>query len=262
MTGIVSYDRANASRVDRQYAAPSLVLQRIRTLQAMALRPGQRVLDIGCGPGYLTAEIAGQVGAKGRVVAIDTSRPMLDIARERCAGLGTVEFHRASAESLPFPEASFDVAAAVQVYLFVADPERSIRELARVLRPGGTAVVVDTDWDSVVWRSSDCARMDRLLRAWCKRFANARTARILPGLLSRTGMKIGHIEAIPLVELAPDEISYSGSQIAELARYVTATGEVAADEAQAWQQDLRLLAEKNEYFFSLNRYLFAARKPH
>lgn len=261
MTGIVSYDRANASRVDRQYAAPSLVRQRKRTLQAMALRRGQQVLDIGCGPGYLASEIAAQVGTEGRVVAIDSSRPMLDIARARCAGLGSVGFQRADAAMLPFSDASFDVAAAVQVYLFVADLERAIRELARVLRPGGLAVVVDTDWDSVVWRSSDHARMERLLGVWCKRFINARTARLLPGLLIRSGMKIECIDAIPLIELAPDDISYSGSQIEELTRYITATGEIAADEAQAWKQDLHRLATDNEYFFSLNRYLVAARKP-
>lgn len=258
---MVSFDSANAQRVDRQYAAPAMVEQRRRTLEAMALQPGQTALDIGCGPGYLTLEMARQVGAGGRVIAVDTSQPMLDIARARCAGVEQIEFHLADAAALPCPDASIDVAAAVQVYLFAQDLAVVVRDLARALRPGGRAVVVDTDWDSVVWHSSDRDRMERLLAAWMRRYANAHVARLLPGALRRAGLKVGHADAIPLVELDPQENTYSGNQIAELARYVVAKGGIPAAEANAWEEDLRALAKQGEYFFSLNRYLFVAGKP-
>jgi ubiquinone/menaquinone biosynthesis C-methylase UbiE len=258
---IVSFDSANAQRVDRQYATPALVEQRRRTLDAMALQPGQTALDIGCGPGYLTLEMARQVGASGRVIAVDTSQPMLDIARARCAGEDQVEFHPADAAALPCPDASIDVAAAVQVYLFVPNLEAVVRDLARVLRPGGRAVVIDTDWDSVVWHSGDRDRMERLLGVWMGRYANARVARVLPGTLRRAGLKVEHAGAIPLVELDPGENTYSGNQVTELARYVVAKGGIPAAEAAAWEEDLRALAKRGEYFFSLNRYVFVASKP-
>jgi arsenite methyltransferase len=261
MNNIFSRDSANAQRVDRQYAAPLLVEQRRRTLEIMALQPGQTALDIGCGPGYLTLDMARQVGARGRVIAVDTSQPMLDIARARCAGVDPIEFHLADAAALPCPDASIDVAAAVQVYLFARDLDVVVRDLARVLRPGGRAVVIDTDWDSVVWHSSDRHRMERLLEIWMQRYANARTARLLPGTLRRAGLEIEHADAIPLVELDPGEISYSGSQVTELARYVVSKGGVPAAEANAWEDDLRSLAKRGEYFFSLNRYVFVASKP-
>ena len=261
MSTTVSFDSANAQRVERQYAAPALVEQRRRTLEAMALQPGNTALDIGCGPGYLTLEMARQVGTRGRVIAIDTSEPMLDIARARCAGLGQVEFHLANAAALPCPDASVDVAAAVQVYLFVPDLEAVARELARVLRPGGRAVVVDTDWDSLVWRSSDRERMERFLALWMRRYANARVARLLPGALRRAGLTVEHAGAIPLVELDPAENTYSGSQIHEFAHYMATKGGIPEAEAQAWEADLRALAARGDYFFSLNRYVFVARKP-
>jgi len=261
MSNIFSKDSANAHRVDRQYAAPALMEQRRRTLEIMALQPGQIALDIGCGPGYLTLEMARQVGARGRVIAVDTSPPMLDIARARCAGLDQIEFHLADAAVLPCPDAGIDVAAAVQVYLFAPDLDVVVRDLARVLCPGGRAVVIDTDWDSVVWHSSDRDRMERLLAVWTQRYANARIARLLPGALRRAGLKIEQAGAIPLVELDPGENTYSGSQVTELARYVVSKGGVPAAEAHAWEEDLRSLAKRGEYFFSLNRYLFVASKP-
>jgi SAM-dependent methyltransferase len=205
--------------------------------------------------------MAQQVGAGGRVIAVDTSQPMLDIARARCAGVDQIEFHLADAAALPCPDASIDVAGAVQVYLFAPDLAAVVRDLVRVLRPGGRAVVVDTDWDSVVWHSSDRVRMERLLAVWMRRYANARVARLLPGTFRRAGLKVEHAGAIPLVELDPGEISYSGNQITELARYVVSKGGIPAAEANAWEEDLRALAKCGEYFFSLNRYIFAAGKP-
>jgi len=261
MNGTVSFDSANAQRVDRQYSAPPLVEQRRLTLEAMALRSGQTALDIGCGPGYLTLEVARQVGAQGRVTAVDTSQPMLEIARARCSGVDQIAFHLADAAALPCPDAGIDVAAAVQVYLFVPDLDAVARELARVLRPGGRAVVVDTDWDSLVWHSSDRERMERFLALWMRRYANARVARLLPGALRRAGLNVEHAGAIPLIELDPAENTYSGSQIPEFARYMATKGGVPEAEAKAWEADLRALAARGEYFFSLNRYVFVARKP-
>lgn len=261
MSNILPGDSANAQRIDRQYAAPSLVEQRRRTLETLALQPGQTALDIGCGPGYLTLEMARQVGTRGRVIAVDTSQPMLDIARARCASLDQIEFHLADAAAVPCPDASVDIAAAVQVYLFASDLDVVIRDLARVLRPGGRAVVIDTDWDSVVWHSSDRDRMERLLAVWMQRYVNARVARFLPGSLRRAGLEIERVEVIPLVELDPGENTYSGSQATELARYVVSKGGVPAAEASAWEGDLRSLAKRGEYFFSLNRYVFLATKP-
>jgi ubiquinone/menaquinone biosynthesis C-methylase UbiE len=103
--------------------------------------PGRHVLDVGCGPGALVAELVSRVG-EGSVAAVEPSAPFVAAARERFPG---VEVHRASAESLPFPDASFDAALAQLVVHFMADPVGGIREMARVTRPGG--VVAACVWD-------------------------------------------------------------------------------------------------------------------
>ncbi len=96
---------------------------------------GQRVLDVGCGPGVLTAELVGRVGAE-RVTAIDPSEPFVAATRERHPG---VEVHQARAESLPFPDAAFDASIAQLVVHFMTDPVVGLTEMGRVTRPGGIA---------------------------------------------------------------------------------------------------------------------------
>ena len=103
--------------------------------------PGQRVLDVGSGPGSLTAELVARVGA-GNVTAIDPSEPFVEAARARNPG---VDVRHGSAEALPFAEGTFDAALAQLVVHFMTDPLAGVTEMARVTREGG--VVVACVWD-------------------------------------------------------------------------------------------------------------------
>jgi SAM-dependent methyltransferase len=102
---------------------------------------GQRVLDVGCGPGALTAELLRRVGA-GALAAVEPSDAFVAAARERHPG---VDIRQASAEELPFADDEFDVALAQLVVHFMDDPVRGLREMRRVTRPGGT--VAACVWD-------------------------------------------------------------------------------------------------------------------
>lgn len=102
---------------------------------------GQRVLDVGCGPGALTGELVARLGAPS-VTAADPSEPFVAAARSRHPGVEVVE---APAEDLPFPDATFDRALAQLVVHFMVDPVAGLQEMARVTRPGG--VVAACVWD-------------------------------------------------------------------------------------------------------------------
>ncbi len=102
---------------------------------------GQRVLDVGCGPGALTSELVARLGAPS-VTAVDPSPPFVEAARARHPG---VEVHQASAEELPFADDAFDVSLAQLVVHFMADPVAGLTEMRRVTRPGG--VVAACVWD-------------------------------------------------------------------------------------------------------------------
>jgi SAM-dependent methyltransferase len=113
------------------------------------LRPGLAVLDVGCGPGTITADLARLV-APGRVTAVDVSEAVLDEAR-RAAGLANVEFAVADVHALDFPDGSFDVVHAHQVLQHVGDPVGALREMRRVCRPGGIVAVRDSDYAAMTW---------------------------------------------------------------------------------------------------------------
>lgn len=106
-----------------------------------ALERGDRALDVGCGPGALTAELVRRLGA-GAVAAVDPSEPFVAAARERHPG---VEVRQAAAEQLPFADNAFDAALAQLVVHFMTDPVAGLGEMRRVTRPGG--VVVACVWD-------------------------------------------------------------------------------------------------------------------
>ena len=104
-------------------------------------REGQRVLDVGCGPGALTTELVSRLGAAS-VTAVDPSAPFVEAARARHPG---VEVHEASAEELPFADDTFDASVAQLVVHFMSDPVVGLSEMRRVTRPGG--VVAACVWD-------------------------------------------------------------------------------------------------------------------
>ncbi|MFD9126470.1 methyltransferase domain-containing protein [Kitasatospora sp. NPDC059571] len=117
------------------------------------LRPGMRLLDVGCGPGTITADLAEALGPTGRVVAVDTSAEILAEAA-RCAaarGLDTVAVERADVHRLPYADGSFDVVHAHQVLQHLADPVAALREMRRVTAPGGLVAVRDADYAAMTW---------------------------------------------------------------------------------------------------------------
>ncbi|MDN3293922.1 methyltransferase domain-containing protein [Streptomyces ficellus] len=117
------------------------------------LRPGLDVLDVGCGPGTITADLAALVAPGGRVTGVDASGEVLEQARAavRERGLDNVRFAVADVHALDFPDDSFDVVHAHQVLQHVGDPVRALREMRRVCRPGGVVAARDSDYAAFAW---------------------------------------------------------------------------------------------------------------
>jgi len=121
----------------------------------LSLRAGQQVLDVGCGPGALTQELARHLGVEA-ISAVDPSESFVTAVRERVPG---IDAHRATAEELPFTDDRFDCTVAQLVVHFMTDPVAGLAEMARVTRPGG--LVAANVWDhgtgagplSLFWRA-------------------------------------------------------------------------------------------------------------
>jgi SAM-dependent methyltransferase len=116
------------------------------------LRPGLSLLDIGCGPATITADLAARV-APGRVCAVDISAEAVDLARTEvhARNLSNVSFATADVHALEFPDDAFDVVHAHQVLQYVADPVLALHEMRRVCTPGGIVAVRDADYAGFIW---------------------------------------------------------------------------------------------------------------
>lgn len=139
MDGAATF-RAPAEAYDRFVGRYSRELARA-LIDAAALASGDRALDVGCGPGALAAELVARLGAE-RVAAVDPSPGFAEACRSRLPG---VDVRSASAEALPFPDATFDRTLAQLVVNFMTDPPAGVAEMRRVTRPGGT--VAAAVWD-------------------------------------------------------------------------------------------------------------------
>src|SRR5579863_6595514 len=114
-------------------------------------RPGGRILDVGCGVGDDVRMLADIVGPTGRVVGVDHSPAMIEIAASRMLGSsGPVEFHLGDAHQLDFPAGSFDACRTERTLSHVADPLQVIREMTRVAKPGAPIVALEPDWDTMI----------------------------------------------------------------------------------------------------------------
>ncbi len=148
----------SARRYMHGHAESVLRSHRTRTAENSAgyllpeLRPGMSLLDVGSGPGTITADLAGLV-APGRVTALETSERVLQYTRDEVAarGVSTVDFIVGDVLALDFPAGSFDVVHAHQVLQHVADPVAALREMIRVTRPGGVVAARDGDYGGFIW---------------------------------------------------------------------------------------------------------------
>lgn len=153
--------QVDAARAYEALFVPALFGQWTPTVaDAAQIQPGQRVLDVGCGTGILAREIASRIGSTGRVVGIDPSPGMLALAKERGP---SVEWRQGVAESLPFPDQSFEAVVSQFALMFFADRHQALREMLRVLTAGGRlAVAVWGSLDSMPAYAAEVALLDRL----------------------------------------------------------------------------------------------------
>lgn len=256
----LEYDHAMSVMQRKVAMTPDMVDQRERVMRALRLRSGERVLEVGCGNGLLAGEMARQVGLEGRITGVDISAPMIAMARDANIGRANVEFTKADAARLPFADASFDAAVTVQCLCFVPDVRLALAEVFRVLRPGGRLVVLDTDWDTLVWNSDRPDLMRTMTEIYKAVYVDARLPRSLSKHLLASGFDLTSREQFAILNWQLDADSYSGHQIA-FTREVALASDPAA-QIDLWIDSIRSVAEAGCYFFNLNRYIFSAtRRP-
>jgi SAM-dependent methyltransferase len=253
----LSFDDEGTRAIERAYLTADVERQRAETLALLAPGPGERILDVGSGPGFLLARLAAAVGPGGMVRGLDPSAAMNSAASARCVAYEQVTIAEGGAESLSYPDAVFDAVVSTQVYEYVADLPRAFAEVARVLRPGGRVLVLDTDWDSVVWAVADRERHRRVMTAWEAHLIDPHLPVSLARRLTEAGLTVTAQHTIPILNPTRDPDTYSGHTLRTIGEYVRGRDGLTAEDVAAWQADV--LAD--DYFFSINRYCVLAQRP-
>ena len=258
----LAFDEDVARQIEALYLTRDAARRRRLVREALGTQPGDRVLDVGCGPGFYCLEIATEVGSEGRVVGIDAAEPMLELARRRCEAFGNVTFKRGDVTSIPVESESFDRAICVQVLEYVEQATEALTEIKRTLCPGGRVVIWDIDWGTVVWHSSDPALTEQILKAWDHHLAHRSLPRSLAPRLREAGFEeveaTGHVFST-VSTLDPE--TYGAAIIPIIASYVTVNRLIDEAAVKTWVDDQHSLSEKGEFYFAGVQFCFSAVKP-
>ena len=252
------FDRSMVEGLERLYSTRDVLRRRQLVHAALGAEPGDRVLDVGCGPGFYVAELLDAVGPEGSVVGVDASPDMLAVAAKRVEGHSNAEFHEGPATALPVEDESFDRAVSVQVLEYVGDVPGALQEMRRVLRPGGRLVLWDVDWATVSWHASDRSLMDRALAAFDRHLVHPSLPQTLAAQLREAGFDDVQMDghAFATNQLIPD--AYGGALVSLLKNYVVEQGGMSPEDATTWRDEQRALAAQGRFFFSVTQFCFAA----
>lgn len=227
---------------------------------------GRRVLDVGCGTGVVTRELARRVGPSGRVTGVDPSPALIEVAQRLRVetGLDRADFAVQDGRALPFPDAAFDLTTAITVLCHVPERAEVLREIARVTRPGGTVLVMDGEYAANQVEHPDRTLTARIVDAWRAGVVDDPylMRRIVP-TIQAAGLEPGSINGHVHVEAG--RVDQATSFIWQWALFAArqAVGAEAVDEREArrWIEQLRALNERTELFGSVTYLSVVARRP-
>lgn len=243
------------SLMDLMGVVPGVEAIRAEAFALLKLRPGQRVLDLGCGTGDLSRELAGWVAPDGEVTGVDFSRAMVAEANWRQASSDPpVTFEEGDAAHLRFDSATFDACWTERMLCHVPDPTSVLREMARVLRPGGRVVIIDVDTDGTM--------IDHPDRRITGAFASTMAAQSPNGWIGRQLRRRLTQAGLTDVVLRPKviELPYLvfEAMVGPVGAALVTSGAISSAAFDAWARDLAAAHAAGTFFMAVNLFIAAA----
>lgn len=246
-----------AGVLEDRAAHPDQVEMRRRFWEWVEVRPGEAVLEVGCGTGVWAREAAAMVGARGRVLGVDPSRVMVESARRLAHDGGAppnLDFEVADGTALPFPDESWTLVLAATLFTHVQRQRDVMRELARLARRGGRVAVFDQDLETYVVNHSNRELTRRLMNLHCDGRADGWSGRGILGLMRQAGLS--GVRCLPQAWVDPDYGPYVRYSLRSRAAFAVERGAATEAEAKAWLDELDGRARDGTFFSGLTYYGF------
>jgi ubiquinone/menaquinone biosynthesis C-methylase UbiE len=242
--------------LDEQASSPAIRRLRAAATELLALRRGDRVVDVGCGTGETTRIFARLVGPNGGATGIDPSATMLIEARRRTIDAALpVEFLTGDIRQLPVDDEAFDATHCERVLQHVETPAVAMAELVRVTRPRGRIVVIDSDWGMHAIHGADPQLTARVVESWAANAANGWSGRQLPSLFTDAGIA----DPVVVAETFTDTDPYRplAPPFTTMARVAELAGALTADETARWLAQLVAAGQHNRFFWATTMFAVA-----
>jgi ubiquinone/menaquinone biosynthesis C-methylase UbiE len=241
--------REQAVRLEHRARAEDERSARDEYLTLLRVAPGDHVLDVGCGSGVVTRELAKRVAPGGSVVGLDPSPAFLEIARQYALETelsDLISFQEGDCRQLGFPDASFDVVVAVTVLAHVPGAEKALPEMVRVARPGGRVGVFDFDGDGLLIAHPDRALTRRIVASHCDNGAvNGWLVREIPSIFSDLGLR--DVRARGFMSLERGKGSFYADLAQRAARAAEQAGAITSGELEQWLGELQELLDQDRF---------------
>ena len=253
-----NFPTSDAQSLENSYRLNDIVKQREKTLSRLNLIPGEKVLDLGCGVGFLAYEMAKRVGKSGQVICLDQDKEMIKHAKKRCKNFKQTSFYLGDAQNLPFENNLLDVVSCTQVLLYVEDVSLVLAEIRRVLKKGGRIIIVETDWRGVVLNSTNDSLSKKIFSAWDEAVPSPNLPVHLGPLLKKNGFTKIKIEPIPILNTEYSPKNFSHDVMKWITKNAQNNGIITKKGRDDWLDGLEKIEKDGSYFFCVNRFLFSA----
>ena len=237
---------------------PDIIEQWRFYFSALSPNPGDEIIDVGCGTGDAERLLVRDYPKIARVVGIEKNRTRYEHAVARCQDDGVpdqIEFRLADGQDLPFDDCSFDKALCVETLEWIKDPLRVLQEIRRVLKPGGVAVIVHSDFDTQVFNTRDKELCRRIIHSFTDSGPNGQMGRKLYGLCKSAGFSSVHTFVYTLIntEWSPNLYAYRVAHM--IVEWLTKKSLMPKNELKRWMADLETQHSRGVFFYSINRYI-------